>query len=518
MKLERSKNALRNIGFGLFEKAILLLGPFIVRTVFIHTLGAEYLGLNSLFTSILTILNVSELGIGTALVYSMYQSIAKDDFAGLNALLLYYKKVYRVIGSVILAAGLCLIPIIPFTIKSDIPPDINLTILYLVFLFDTVVSYFLFSHYNSLFYAFQRDDVPQKVNIVISTVKYIAQSAALILAKEYYLFVITLPVFTILGNVCSGIVSRKMFPQLRAEGKISEQQRNEVKSKLSGIVVDKIMGISRNTFDSIFISMFLGLTSVAIYNNHLFVLSSVTELLLVLVRSMLAGIGNSVATETVSKNHSDMRKINFIYMYLSGVCTICLFCLYTPFMTLWAGPEMTLPFSSIAMFCIYFYALKMGDVRYTYVQAAGLWREIRVYAIIEAGANLFLNFILGKMFGLNGIIAATIISLLVINFCLRSQVLFKSYFTINDLADFYSSHFFYGMVMAFSAAATYAVCRLIPTTWVGLFIKLFICVVMSNVLFLLVYRWTKIYKESMKFFLSAVRIPETSFVYKLFLS
>ena len=518
MKLERSRNTLRNIGFGFFEKIVLLLGPFLVRTVFIHTLGAEYLGLNSLFSSILTILNISELGIGTALVFSMYQSIAKDDFEGLNALLLYYRKVYRIIGTVILTIGLCLIPVIPLTISSEVPSDINLTFLYLIFLFDTVVSYFLFSHYNSLLYAFQRNDVLQKVNIVVSTLKYAAQVAALILARKYYMFVFTLPVFTIIGNVCSGITARKMYPQLRAKGNITDQQRTVIKSKISGIVVDKIMGITRNTFDSIFISLFLGLVPVAIYNNHLFVLSAITEVLLVVVRSMLAGIGNSVATETVEKNLWDMKRINFIYMYLSGICTVCLFCLYTPFMVLWAGSDMTLPLSSIAMFCIYFYLLKMGDVRYTYVQAAGLWREIRNYAIAEAVTNLVLNYILGKLFGLNGIIAATLISLLVINFCLRSPVLFRNYFKITDLADFFMSHFYYGAIMTFTAIATFFVCRLIPTTWAGLFIKLFICVVMSNLIFLIVYRRTSIFKESMKFFLSAVRIPETSFVYKLFLS
>lgn len=518
MKLERSKNTFRNIIFGLFEKLILVLGPFIVRTVFIHTIGSQYLGLNGLFSSILTILNVSELGIGTALVYSMYQAIAKDDFIGLDALLLYYRKVYRIIGSVILVLGLCIIPILPYTIKGDVPSDINLTVLYLIFLTDTVVSYFLFSHYASLFSAFQRNDIPNKVNIVVSILKYSAQASALLLARNYYAFVLTLPAFTIIGNIATGLCARKHFPNLRPSGRITKYQQNEVKSKLSGIVIDKTTGIARNTFDSICISMFLGLSQVAIYNNHLFVMTAVTEVLLVLIRSSLAGVGNSVATESVEKNYSDMKKINFIFMYLSGLCTVCLFCLYSPFMILWAGTEMTLPLSSITLFCIYFYILKMGDVRYTYVQATGLWREIRLYAISEAVMNIVLNYILGKKYGLNGVLSATIISLFLINFCLRSKVLFGCYFSRKKLFSFYKAHSLYAAVTAVSCIVTFEICKTIPQTWVGFVIRLIICAVVPNFLFMVIYRRSKIYRESMSFFLSCAHIKENSIVYKVFLS
>lgn len=518
MKLERSKNTIRNIYFGLFEKLILVLGPFIVRTVFIYTIGSEYLGLNSLFSSILTILNVSELGIGTALVYSMYQAIAKDDFQGLDALLLYYRRVYRIIGTVILVAGLCLIPILPYTIKGEIPADINLTTLYLVFLTDTVSSYFLFSHYGSLFAAFQRNDIPNKVNIIVSIIKFSVQTAILILVKNYYFFVISLPFFTIIRNLAVGLSARKLYPNLRPTGCITEHQRNEVKSKLSGIVIDKITGTFRNTLDSVFISVFLGLTFVAIYNNHLFIMSAVTEVLLVLIRSSLAGVGNSIATETVEKNYFDMKRINFIYMYLSGICTVCLFCLYTPFMFLWAGKAMTLPLSSITLFCIYFYILKMGDVRYTYVQATGLWREIRVYAIAEMLVNLSLNYYLGKKYGLNGIIAATIISLFTINFCLRSRVLFRFYFPHEHLFKFYTSHFFYAIVTALACLITYEICNLLPITWPAFILRLFICAVVPNALFFFIYRKRRIYRDSIAFFLSRANIKKGSIVYKVLLS
>ena len=518
MKLERSKNTIRNIYYGLFEKLVLVLGPFIVRTVFIYTIGSEYLGLNSLFSSILTILNVSELGIGTALVYSMYQAIAKDDFQALDALLLYYRRVYRIIGTVILVAGLCLIPILPHTISGEIPPDINLTALYLIFLSDTVISYFLFSHYGSLFAAFQRNDIPNRVNIVVSIVKYAAQATALALARNYYYFVITLPIFTIIGNLVVGLSARKLYPNLRPSGHITEQQRKEVKSKLSGIVIDKITGTLRNTLDSVFISFFLGLTFVAIYNNHLFIMSAVTEVLLVLIRSSLAGVGNSVATETIEKNYSDMKNINFIYMYLSGLCTVCLFCLYTPFMFLWAGKDMTLPLSSITLFCIYFYILKMGDVRYTYVQAAGLWREIRVYAILEALVNLSLNYFLGKKYGLNGVLAATIISLFTINFCLRSRVLFGCYFPSRRLYKFYSSHFYYALITGFACFITFETCNLLPLTWPAFILRLFICATIPNILFFVIYRKRRIYRDSMAFFLSCANIKKSSIVYKVLLS
>ena len=187
MKIERTVNAGRNIAFGMILQVYQIAIPFIMRTAMIYFLGVEYLGLNSLFSSVLQVLNLAELGVGAAMVYSMYKPIAEDDTAKICSLMKLYRTYYRVIGGVIGGTGLVLTPFIPLLVKSDLPEDINVYILYLMNLALTVLSYWLFAYKNSLFQAHQRIDIPNKVTLITNTIMYILQFFVLIYIKNYYL-------------------------------------------------------------------------------------------------------------------------------------------------------------------------------------------------------------------------------------------------------------------------------------------------------------------------------------------
>ena len=219
MRLERTKNARRNTIFGVIQRLYQMLVPFVMRTVMIYTLGVEYLGLNSLFTSILQVLNLTELGVGAALVFSMYKPIAEDDDETICALMNLYKLYYRVIGLIILVIGVCLLPFIPSLIHGDVPPDVNVYILYLMNLLATVLTYWLYSYKNSLLQAFQRQDLATKVMIATDTIKYVIQFGALLLLHDYYWYVIAILFTQILQNIGKSIVVDHLFPQYKAEGK-----------------------------------------------------------------------------------------------------------------------------------------------------------------------------------------------------------------------------------------------------------------------------------------------------------
>ena len=175
MKINRTQNATRNIAFGVVLRIYQMLMPFVMRTIMIYLLGVNYLGLNSLFTSILQVLNLAEMGVGLAMVYSMYEPIAKDDSEKVCALMQLYKVYYRVIGAVVLIGGCLVIPFLPKLIKSDIPPDMNIYILYILNLLATVLTYWLFAYKNSILYAHQRADISTKVAIITETIKYLLQ-------------------------------------------------------------------------------------------------------------------------------------------------------------------------------------------------------------------------------------------------------------------------------------------------------------------------------------------------------
>lgn len=502
MKLERSKNAVRNAYFGVINKLITTILPFAVRTVFIQKLGAEYLGLNSLFGSILTVLNLTELGFSSAIVFCMYKPIADDDDDTICALLLFYKKIYISIGFIITAIGLMVIPFLPVLVKGSYPSDINIGIVYLAYLFNTVISYFLFAYLGSLITAFQREDVNSKINTVISLVMYASQIIILYTFHNYYAYIAIMPVFAIINNLRTAIIAKRMFPQYKPCGKISNDLRKDIKEKVSGLFVQKICAVSRNAFDSIFVSMFLGLTETAMYNNYYFLMNSVTALMVVLTNSITAGAGNSVAMESPEKNYSDMENLDFWYMWLSGWCTCCLLCLFQPFMKLWVGERLMLPITSVVLFSSYFYALKLGDIRYIYTNAAGLWWVNRYRAILEAILNLLLNYFLGKYFGINGIIFATLITILLINFIYGGQIIFTHYFTNISFLQYFKYHFQFGVVTAVVCGITYGATSFLPYSTGFFIVRVVICIALPNAIYFLLYRKMRIYQKAQPWLLN----------------
>ena len=476
MKLDRVKNAKRNIVFGIINKIITLSLPFVVRMVVIREIGAEYLGLGSLFTSILQVLNITELGFSSAVVYSMYKPIADDDNETLCAILRFYKKVYFTIGVIIGILGLILLPFLQKLIKGSVPEDINIYILYLIYLLSTVISYLLFAYKNSLISAYQREDVLSNINTIVHAIIYIAQFFFIVVTKNYYYYALTLLIGAFIQNIVTEIVSRKLFPHILCKGCLSSEIKQDIKIKVKGLLINKLCAVSRNSFDSIFVSAFLGLTQTAIYNNYYYIMNSVIICLGVISSSILAGVGNSIVTESQQKNYADMKKFNFIYMLLGGWCTIFLLCLYQPFIKLVFGSEMLFPFPVVILFCLYFYVLKMGDIRATYSEARGLWWENRYRAIIEAVANLVLNFVLGKFFGIYGIVIATLISLFFVNFLWGSSIIFKHYFTEIKMYEYYIQHLLYAFITAIICGITFFICSKVNINgfW-GLLLKFIIC-------------------------------------------
>lgn len=493
MIINRSQNAIRNVAFGLIYKILSVVFPFAVRTVFIHTLGAEYLGLNSLFTSILTVLNLTELGFSSAVVFCMYEPIANDDSDAVNALLLLYKKVYRYIGMIILIVGVAIVPIIKYFIKGSYPEDISIIVVYLFFLLNTVISYFLFAYLQALITALQREDVLSKVNIVIQSIMYITQIIILLCVHNYYCYIFTMPVFTIISNIRIAIVAKKMFPNYKPYGKVGKEIKAQLKEKIIGLVINKICTVSRNAFDSIFISMFLGLIDTAIYNNYYYILNAIAMITCVVVNAVVAGAGNSVALETAEKNYNDMQRMNFIYMWICGWFTICMLCLYQSFMKIWVGESMLYPMGCVVLLCLYFYILKMSDVRYIYELARGLWWENRHRSIAEAISNLVLNYILGRFFGVYGIIIATIFSLFFINFLYGTRIIFKYYFTSNSMAEYFFSQLKYAGGTLVACCVTFGICNIISDSIIGFIIKCFVCAILPNVLYWLMYHKSNIY-------------------------
>lgn len=409
-KIERTKNASRNIIFGVILKAYQILVPFLMRTAMIYLMGVQYLGLNSLFTSVLQVLNLAELGVGSAMVYSMYKPIAEDDNTTICALMKLYRTYYRVIGLVIAVVGCALTPFIPNLIKSDVPAGINIYILYLLNLAATVLSYWLFAYKNSILQAHQRVDVVSKVTLVTSTIQYGLQLFVLWALHNYYLYVIVMLATQALTNIVTAVCADKLYPRFKPKGSIPKEEIKRINQRIRDLFTAKLGGTITNSADTIVISAFLGLTQLAIYQNYFFIMNSICGFISVLFTSITAGIGNSLVTETKEKNYNDFNKFTFIICFILCICCCCFIGLYQPFMELWVGEELMLGFEFVILFCILFYCLELAMVWATIKDAAGIWHKDRFRPFIGSMVNLLLNLALVRYIGLYGIILSTVFS------------------------------------------------------------------------------------------------------------
>ena len=509
MEIDGTRNTKRNIFWGIINKIITLLLPFFTRAVMIRTLGADYLGLNSLFSSVLQVLNLTELGFSSAIVYSMYKPIAENDKDTICTLLNAYRKIYKVIGIAILAIGFVLIPFLPHLIHGSAPADVNIYYVYLIYLFNTAISYLLYAYKQALPSAFQRMDIISNITSVSMGGMYILQIVVLIGIDKYYPYIILLPISTVINNIITSLYVDKAYPEYKCKGKITDKQKAEIKEKVLGLFINRVCQTTRNSLDSICTSAFLGLTITAMYNNYFYVINAVTGVFMVFTQSMTAGVGNSIAIESVDKNYSDLKKINFVYMLLSGWATICMIVLYQPFIRISFGADYLFPMSVVLEFSIYFYVLRMGDIRGLYSDAAGLWWENRYRAIAESIANIVLNIVLVQFWGVHGIIIATLISLFFINFILGSQIVFKYYFKNGKAGEYFKYHGIYFAVTAIIAVVTVMICNRINVGFIaGILIKLVICCIVPTILYILIYKRTKIYKEAMPWILSKYRLDK----------
>lgn len=498
MITNRVLNSKRNIIWGMINKVVIILIPFIIRTILIKKLGADYLGLSSLFSAILQVLSLTELGFSSTVIFCLYKPIAENDTNLICALMNLFKRVYFVIGLIVFIIGLGISPFLPHLIKGTWPIDINIYILYYIYLTNTGIGYLLYGYKSVMLIAHQRNDIEMKITTLVYLVQYAVQIGTVIVFRNFYVYAACFLFFTILGNLARSLIVDRMYPQYKCKGILPMSQIDTIKKKVVGAFVQKLCATTRNSLDSIFLSAFLGLTTVTIYGNYYYILSSVHGLLSVIVIGITASVGDSIARESREKNLYDLGKFSFIYAILAGWCTACMLCIYQPFMKIWVGEDLMFPISTVAIFCVYFYSLTIGDIRSVYMTGAGLWWEGRYRSIAETIANIALNWILGVLFGVNGIILATVISILLINFLWGTKIIFKYYFNGMGSLNFLGEHLLYAAITTILAIVSYAICgRVLLGGIEGLIIRFLIVTVVFCTGVLIIIPHSKYYKDSL---------------------
>lgn len=499
MQFNKTKNASKNILFGIILKLYQIIVPFFMRTALIYLLGVQYLGLDGLFTSILSVLNLAELGVGSAMVYSMYQPIVEDDSKTICALMRLYKIYYRIIGLIVLCGGLIICPFIPHLISGNIPDELNVYVLYLLNLAATVISYWLFAYKNCLLQAHQRSDIVSKITLLVNTLRYALQFIVLFVFRNYYYYLIIALFAQMLINVVTAIIANKMFPKYKAFGVLAKSLKDNINQKIRDLFTAKIGAVVVDSVDTIVISAFLGLTVLGIYQNYFYIVTALTGIINIVMTSCVASIGNSIITENKTKVFNDFKTFVFIISWLSGFCTVALLVSYQPFMQLWVGKANMFEFGAVVCFCIYFCIKQFNTLMNVYKDAAGIWHEDRFRPLVTAFSNLVMNLIMVQFWGIYGILLSTVLSMVLVGMPWLIRNLFAVLFPKEQMRGFLKSLFKYVLIIAFIGFLCYLVTiKVTMEGFFGIIVRLLLVAIIYNIIYFALFFKTSEFKRMME--------------------
>ena len=486
--MSRTNNMIRNVSFSFIGQGLGILASFIVRIVFIRILGNTYLGLDGLFSNILTVLSLSELGVGTAITYSLYRPLAEKDLEKLKSLMALFKKVYSVIGFIIFGIGFLLTPFLSFFI-NDMPDIKGLQLIYILYVTNTAISYF-FSYKRNLILADQNRHIETIYRYGFYIAMNVIQIIYLILSHDYFGYLIIQVIMTILSNWALSVKADKMYPFLKDNKikKLSKKDKNEIVKNTKGLMIQKVGNVVVNSTDNIIISKFVSLASVGLYSNYRLVIYALSMVINQIYASLTPGIGNFFIDQDESRRIELFKKSNFITFWLSYFCSICLIVLFNDFIYMFAGKDYIFGIGVVFIIVFNFYITVMRKVIISFREAAGLFYKDRYRTVFEVVSNLIVSIVLAKYIGVLGVFIGTVISYFSLSFWVEVYVLFKDGLK-SSVSRYYLDYFSKMVLTLIVGFILYLLCGLIGGhILVRFIVKCFICVLVPNIVFILIYR------------------------------
>ncbi|MBP3503049.1 MAG: sugar translocase [Clostridia bacterium] len=496
MNENRTNNAIRNVKTGAIVQFINRIMAFVVQTVFIKVLNAEYLGVNGLFTNILTILSFTELGIGTAIIFSMYKPVANEDKEKIKSLMKLYKKSYNIIGCIVFLLGLCIIPFLGIIIKEAPNIKENLTYIYILFLFNTSVSYF-FTYKKSIIYAHQKQSIIDNIDSIFYLIKSILLILFLYITKNYIVYLCVQIGTTIIENVVISIKADKLYPYLK-EKNVEKLDRKESKSifdNVKSLIIYKLGGVIMNGTDNILISALINVNTVGYCSNYVLIINSVKGIVYSALNGVSASVGNLNAMGNPEKKERVFYQITFVNYIVYSFVTIAFIVLLNPFIKIWLGESYVLGISVSIALAISAFIEGMRNPGYTFRTTLGLFKKGRKTPYIGAVTNIILSIILGKTIGVTGIFIATAIAQLV-SYSWIDPYLIHKYEFKTSVSKYFKKYSVYAIVFTISTCITLFVSQLIKIEGIiGLILKAIVVCIIPNLINLLVYYRTEEFKE-----------------------
>ena len=415
-----------NIFFGHLAQFGILILSFVGRRIFLQYLSIDYLGINGLYSNILTVLSLPELGLDAAVVYSLYKPVAEDNKPLIYSLLRYFRKVYAMLAFVIFAIGITVIPLLKYIINSNLPHN-DLVIYYVLFLTNTVISYFV-AHKVALLSAYQEQRVHKMATLLSNMILQVLHIIVLIIWGNYYVYISATVVTTIISNIILGVICKKIHKDVFVKQKHVDFDKKPIIKRILSTFLYKIGAVAINSTDNILMSILISTAAVGLYSNYYVVIAAIQGFIAIITTSLISGVGNLGATGNVKRQHEIFKLMVLFYHFIAALGGTGFSLLFNDFITIWLGKEYL--FSQVTVFAIAlnFYLTTAVSPVWMYREANGLFENVKYLMIIRAGLNIVLSVLFGKLWGEFGILLATAVSLMATNFWYEPRILFKNVF------------------------------------------------------------------------------------------
>lgn len=433
-KKGRIEKSFLNVLTGTFGQLLSFILSFAIRTVFIQTLGEIYLGLNGLYTNILSVLNLTELGLGTAIVIELYRTVATNDEEKSKQYLQFYRKAYYFIGMCILIVGLLLTPFLNnFINDTDSLGLINYRLVFLLYLFNTVFSYFFFAYREAILSANQQEYKARIITYIFKVLEMILQIITLVLFRNIYIYLIIPLVLGCISTVVKGILIGKWFPFIleKPEGKLSKDELKETGKNIFSVALYKVSGTVMNSTDNIILSSFISIVLTGLYSNYLTLTSAVSTILSKLFSAFTASLGNLNvdAGNDVEKKYFIFKTLSFMNFWAYGFCGVCFLVLFDPFISVWIGKRFIMNFLTECVIVVSFLIIGLQETVGTHRAAYGLFYKGRYRPVFSVILNIIFSILLintfPKAYGVVAVLLGTILSNILVSWWFDAYLVYK---------------------------------------------------------------------------------------------
>ncbi len=500
----RTKKSARNVIVSTFNSILNIIISLFVQKIFLRILGESYLGLNGVFSNMLSILAVAELGIGTAIVYKMYRPIEEKNEKQIAKLMNFYRRCYHIIISVMILIILIILPFLRYIIGDTSDIKENIYLLYGLFSLDILISYLL-AYKKSILYADQNEYISNLVHLGYLIFMNSLQIFFLIKTHEYLIYLIIKIACRFLENLLINFIVNRKYAYI-GRNKNLELDKNEQKDifkKIKSLFLHKLAGFVVTGTDTILISFFLGgLVTVGYYSNYSLIISAVTTVFNQVFISITSSVGNLLVTENKAKRLEVFNKIQFLNFWFFAFASICIFCIIEPFITIWIGSKYILSKFVLISLVFNFFMQGMRRTMMSFKEAAGIFYEDRYVPIIESVINLVASIIFLKIFGLAGVFLGTITSTLIVYLYSYPKIVYETLFGEKGI-KYVLLIGKYTVVGTFTLVVTYCIVNIININndYLRVLINMIICMVVPNVLFMIIY-WNNC---NFKYYLNIVK-------------